>query len=372
MSEGSSDDDDQPDGSVDSSESETSDVNPGVDAPPPVSTVDLGFEFDGLSDLEHVDALINRAHFGVGGQHVAPFSQQLKTAIRGEFPVDNDIHDVADEAIDKVESSFVRMRALTFFSFIAMMVFIVSVLKFAIPTLEHVFVLPELAQAVAGLPGLTETPSVAYVYVSVIFLLSLVVRVAIRSLYKREIEINGEKFAYKVKSRYDDIMSKMDKCTRNALLESDHWAKKAKAWTKIALWCSKRSEYLDRYATTAGWKAKQTLNTAEFVFVGLKAVLSIYTAFQILVSLEFGEAGIDQIETDPARIGFVAIFLASLVYGWFFLHRFPNDIWTEKFASLVEEETAPTGNYFDDIAGMVESFVRTIGASRFNGGQRGG
>ena len=61
----------------------------------------LGFEFEGAAELEQVDALIERAHFGVGGDHIAPFSRQLRKAMRDDFPFDNDIHDIADKAMRK-------------------------------------------------------------------------------------------------------------------------------------------------------------------------------------------------------------------------------------------------------------------------------
>ncbi len=342
---------------------------PSTDEAPQSPDRNLGFYFEGEADLDHIDKLIAETHFGTLPSYEAPFSLQLKTGIRGSFPIDNDVHDIADGAIAKVEQSFILMRSLTFILFILMMVMISSLLYAAgVPGFENQLVIPIVGEAFMGMPGINEMSVIPYLYAAGIFTVFVVFRYSARLLYKREIEINGEKFAYKVKSRYDDIMSKMDKCTRNALLESDHWATRARLWTKIALWCSKRSEYLDRYASTAGWKAKNTMDTSEFIFVALKLIVSLYVLASIAVSIAPVDGGDEQLLTDSYRVGFVLVLAPALVYFWFFFHRFPNDIWTAKFAGIVEEDSAPTGNYFDDISGMVESFVRTISASRFNGG----
>ena len=142
-----------------------------------------------------------------------------------------------------------------------------------------------LVDLIARLPGVGSQSELVYAYAAFGLVLFAGLRVVIRALFKREIEINGEKFAYKVKSRYDDIMSRMDKCTRNALLESDNWAKRASLWTKIALWCSKRSEYLDRYATTVGWKARFTIKMFHIISLGAKIAIGTYVCFTIALSL---------------------------------------------------------------------------------------
>jgi hypothetical protein len=329
----------------------------------------LAFEFEGAADLDHVDALVERMHFGVSGAHLRPFTTQLKQAIRADFPVDNDIHDVADKAISDVQVAFLKMRTLTFLSFVAMAVVISSILRAGYPTISSVFIADGLPEVMSGWPGMHLHETIPLAYAGVAILIFTVLRSGIRGWYRREIEVNGEKFAFKVKSRYDDIMSKMDKCTRNALLETDHWPKRASLWTKIALWCAKRSEYLDRYATTVGWKAKDVLDLSEIFYVGGKVLVGLYVSLTIMATVSITDAGELQVDTSLYRIVFGAVLLPVLAYCWFFIDRFRNDVWTKKFASLVEDESAPAGNYFDDISGMVESFVRTISASRFNGGQ---
>tara|TARA_R110002072_G_scaffold246235_5_gene405476 strand:- start:644 stop:1759 length:1116 start_codon:yes stop_codon:yes gene_type:complete len=332
----------------------------------------LGFEFEGAAELEQVDALIERAHFGVGGAHIAPFSQQLRQAMRDDFPSDNDIHDIADKAIEDVQVGYGLMRVSTFLAYFALMVLLSSTLHAGYPEVQNLLVWGALVELVTQLPGMRTNNQFVYAYAGLLLVSFAGLRVVIRALFKREIEINGEKFAYKVKSRYDDIMSRMDKCTRNALLESDNWAKRASLWTKIALWCSKRSEYLDRYATTVGWKARFTIKLFHIVSLGAKIAIGSYVCFTIAVSLTTAPDGSLAVHTDFFRVSAALVAIPALIYSWAILHWFPGDIWTEKFARLVEDESAPTGNYFDDISDMVESFVRTISASRFNGGQRNG
>ncbi|SDM55234.1 hypothetical protein [Maricaulis salignorans] len=330
----------------------------------------LGFEFEGAAELEQVDALIGRAHFGVGGDHIAPFSRQLRKAMRDDFPSDNDIHDIADKAIADVQVGYGLMRVSTFLAYVILMVVLSSTIHAGYPEMQNLLVWGVLVELMAQLPGVGSNSELVYAYAAFGLVVFAGLRVVIRALFKREIEINGEKFAYKVKSRYDDIMSRMDKCTRNALLESDNWAKRASLWTKIALWCSKRSEYLDRYATTVGWKARFTIKMFHIISLGAKIAIGTYVCFTIAVSLYAAPDGSLAVHTDLFRVIAALVAIPALIYSWAILHWFPGDIWTEKFAKLVEDESAATGNYFDDISDMVESFVRTISASRFNGGQR--
>ena len=332
----------------------------------PVSTP-VEPEFEGQADLDRVDALIAQTHFGQTSIHIAPFTAQLRASIKNTFEVDADIYAVSDDAIQSVQANYVRMRGLTLTAFIVNLVLVSSMLHAGNDSISNLFVIPILADWFAIWPRVGDLPIASYGYSLALTAALVIARLLVREWHRRSIEFDGLTFAYRVKARNDEILSKLDRCTRYAGLEGEDRAERSKKWTKIALWCSKRSEYLDRYTTTLAWKAQDTLKDVQSLTVVLKLGLLIYVASSVILIFDDNSERAITLTTEIYRLGFVAIFIPSMVYCWHYLHWFQRNIWNATFSETVDGEDAYIGNFYDDISDMVESFARQVDANRFNG-----
>jgi ABC-type multidrug transport system fused ATPase/permease subunit len=344
-----------------------------TDTPPDEDKVSDDFgaaiNFESQRDLEMVDRLIQGDHFGTSDKFKIPFSSQLKLSIRDTFQVDADVHNAADRALFRVNVSYTIMRLVTFVLYGCMMVAVSSAVFVYDSSRESHLVFLPLADFFAEKMGETVGLVTIFGFVLLIMATFTVLRVIVRSFAKREIMVNGERFSFAVTSRYEDILSKIVECCGKAgLLQKDNWSLRAKYWVKIALWCSKRAEYLDRYSTTMGWKATFILSSSEILFGIFKVLILLYVCVVVITGWDIlnGLAGFN-LNFALAGVGLAFLIAIAAVSGWYYLHHFPANIWTKVFAQKIVEDEGNKTHYFDQISELVESFVSTIEAGHRNG-----
>ncbi|MBR9825068.1 MAG: hypothetical protein GYB36_04595 [Alphaproteobacteria bacterium] len=343
----------------------SADIDPSASEPVDAKTSNAQGEFEAQKELDAADQMIRSIHFGTTDSFIRPFTRQLRTSTRQTFDIDNDIYVEADKSLTRVTRYYLLMRALTFMVYILMALMAAAIFAALVPNhLASVYLTP-LVQAVSFIAGETVSLLETVLIFGVVLAVLTFARWGFRSLLKLLIRINGKEFSFKVSDRYDSILMRIVECCHNAMLQKENWPSRARNWTKVALWNSKRAEYLDRYSTTVAWKIRYLITFWHRFFVFGKVLISLglstSIAWSIFTAPEMTSSAI------WAGLIMVITWWTTTAVGWVFFDSFRADLWTTVFAKKIQDDEDTQKHPFDLISDVVENFVSLIESNQFGG-----
>lgn len=295
-------------------------------------------------ELDAAGVTMRTARIGLVGKAVWPFTRALKEAIKRQFPKETEFYAFADNTWRHIIGAYIQMRLITLTILLAMMGTLYVIAWTFVHSTTAAFTAAGIRpdQFVIGIGGVA-----ALVFFSI--------RFAVRSVMFSSLVMAAQHFSHKVKDRLR--LSQMEVVTAceqiRHRIAGRAWADHARDWMVAALFRAKRTEYLDRYATTVLWQFETTLPWVEWVFWSVNAIAALFVGYQIW-TLGSGPASR---EVHDAMRGLIVI-LAIASFIWI-ADRKPNNFWSKAFSGQ-ETDTPQEWQYMVAIPQVVQNLVAEI------------
>ena len=306
--------------------------------------------FDAVAELQHALAHAREFNFGRTRHTLRPLSKQVFDEVRSLFPIDKPAFDEADKLKSKITRRTLQLRACT------MGVFCLWVM--AVAVLTHSFLDARGVQWTF----LTSFPAgvVAYIgWLLAISILATAARRGIRAWFFMSIHQATGQFSHDLDSRWDDVNTRVTDCCLEAQSRGKGWALRSKLYLIIAVWNSKRAEYLDRYTTVLGWKINDIVRRIEQVATSAKALIAAALILTVLGRVA-ADAELQTLRILAAIAALLLVVPITTIWGFLLFGRVPNDKWTEVLRSDIAKSESTHKHNFLKLGELVENLARTI------------
>ena len=266
---------------------------------------------------------IERTKIGEVESYRRPFTQQIRSDLRGLHSILTPFFDHADRTSDGVVNTAVRMRAITLACFIAyVLIALYAACRFA------------SSEPSADFSSFFQSPLFWLPPFAAFFVVGLIRYSQIREIKTKAGDFGGA-FNGNLQLLNNKANFALERVSDDAPT-SEGCEKRAEEWTSIALWFFNLHNVYDRYVTTSSWSVQTRLHYATQAFRLIKWALLVAAGF-VFVQIMLGD------EASSMTASFLLLAYYSL--GLFVWDVFPgrgvkNSVFADSFVSSISGREA--------------------------------